>query len=286
MKTFKLLLSIFSLMLFCVTLFSCSKQDEVLNDEHSSPQTRSIKPQGPSEYETSYQSYPRYSSIPATPGYYFSFNFSFDAYLQSTEYHRLELQYRFANLEYAECREELELTPDSEWHYMRAGRSPERYSIGTIYLGSRCTFDIDADQLPKGQLNLRYRLIADSDYYESDPYYLPSEWTIISRFGVKYDNPTGFTSTSPLRIYVNVPTDNSYSISVYVDNQQAIQEVGNSYFSCKKSKPQGKYEVTAIRHSFSYPHGGGEYRTSTKEGTYNEKTNDIYVSFYSQDFNY
>lgn len=286
MKTLKLLMNYFSLMLFCVILFSCSKQDEVLNDDDLSLRTRSVegKIPGPYEYETSYQNYPRYSSSEAgNSGYYFSFNFTpYSDYFYYTN-KWLQLQYRFANLEYAECREELQVTPDSEWRNVGA-YCPEIYSNGAIRLYDRTTFDVDARHFPTGRLNLRYRLRYGPN--GGDPYYPDSEWTIISRFKVAYDNPEGYVNPDSLYISVSVPlSGGTYSYSVYVDNQQVQRQFSSGLFVCKRTKDNGTYAVSAMRHSYN-PYGDVAYRSALKEGTYNKESKKIFIEFYHQDFDY
>ena len=175
------------------------------------------------------------------------------------------------------------MTPDSEWHNVGGGYYPDIFYDGSIRLYDRVTFDVNAQYFPIGKLNLRYRLRNEPGIENS--YYPDSEWTIISRFKVAFDNLEGYVDPDFLYIYVNLPSAVGSSCSVYVDNQSVQPKFGTNCFVCKRTKDNGKYIVTASKYFYSTTNGGGQYRQARKEGTYDERVQNIIVSFSDSDFN-
>lgn len=289
-------------------MFSCSEQEDVLENEHHNAdllRTRSIgyipewwdgKSQldGPYEYYTSYQDYPYNRTIPDTCDYYFNFSYSWGTSYASQYYYRLQLQYRHTSNKY-ESYHVLESLPDSEWHNIGEEYPKERYPGGVI-VGHMGAIDLDANHLPKGMLNFRYRLL-HSQYPATHPEevkynntILSTKWTVISRSNVAFDNPYGYTSPDSLFFHISLPTDGtgSYTYSVYVDNEPVQRQVRGLY-ACRKYKKNGTYEISALKHedpSEDNPLTGGIYKSGKITGTYEESTRDIYVHFNSGHFEY
>lgn len=305
MKTIFFLIGGISLSLF--TLYSCGGQEEMLNHESHADllRTRSIgympewwdgksQLEGPYEYYTSYQDYPYNGTMPDTCDYYFNFTYSWGTSYASQYYNRLQLQYRKTSNKY-ENYHVLESLPDSEWHNIGEEYPKERYPGGVVLINMRQAIDLDANHLPKGMLNFRYRLLHNQypATYPEDVYnntILSTKWTVISRNNTTIDNLYGYTSPDSLFFHVSFPTDGtgSYTYSVDVDNEP-VQRLVRGFYACRKYKKNGTYEIYALKHedpSNDDPLTGSIYKSGKITGSYDENSRIIYAHFNSEHFKY